>query len=303
MAIPLEVIPFDPNQTPPGVPTPNQNQPPVDSPSGNSNGAPPPKPKYMYEIKEKLMRPALTSHFQCWFNPPRDVRNYIRDNREFNYERPGNPELISLSCSEASLPGSSLITNEINDDFTGVTERLAYRRQYDDRIDFTFYVDYGRDDGNYNVLWFFENWIQYIANEQYEGGNGVETRNYKYRFRFPDGTGDSGSGYRTTLHINKFERDFKSQYLRYRFIAAYPISIDSMPVSYDSSELLKCTVSFTYTRYVVDRKLKEPSGRLPTQSIPEPGQVPPKGIPDPEIQGTTIYQPYDVPSPTDDRFV
>lgn len=274
----------------------------------SSGGAANPVPKYMFEIKEKLLRPALTSHFQCWFNPPADVRTYIKNFRQFNYDGPGNPELLSLSCSEASLPGSSLVTNEINDDYTGVTERLAYRRQYDDRIDFTFYVDYGRDDGNYNVLWFFENWIQYIANEKYNSGNGVETANYNYRFRFPDGKGtgkgesQGGSGYRTTIYVNKFERDYTRQFLRYRFIKAYPISIDSMPVSYDSSELLKCTVSFTYNRYVVDRQLKEPSGRLPIPSIPEPRQVPPIGIPDPEITGTTIYQPYDVPSPTDPRY-
>jgi hypothetical protein len=75
-----------------------------------------------------------------------------------------------------------------------------------------------------------------------------------------------------------------------------------MPVSYDSSELLKCTVSFTYLRYIVDRKLREPSGRSPSSPIPEPGQVSPTGIPDPEIFGTNIYEPRTVPSVTDDRF-
>jgi hypothetical protein len=39
----------------------------------------------------------------------------------------------------------------------------------------------------------------------------------------------------------------------YQFINAYPISINSMPVSYDASQLLKCTVSFTYSRYVITR--------------------------------------------------
>ena len=53
--------------------------------------------------------------------------------------------------------------------------------------------------------------------------------------------------------MNKFERDYEGRYLRYRFLQAYPISINSMPVSYDSSQLLKCTVSFTYTRYVVSQ--------------------------------------------------
>ena len=37
--------------------------------------------------------------------------------------------------------------------------------------------------------------------------------------------------------------------LEYNFVNAYPISINSMPVSYDQPSLLKCTVSFTYSRY------------------------------------------------------
>ena len=30
---------------------------------------------------------------------------------------------------------------------------------------------------------------------------------------------------------------------------AFPRTISSMPVTYDASDLLKCTVSFSYTRY------------------------------------------------------
>ena len=37
--------------------------------------------------------------------------------------------------------------------------------------------------------------------------------------------------------------------LTYTFIDAFPRTISSMPVTYDASDLLKCTVSFSYTRY------------------------------------------------------
>jgi hypothetical protein len=71
--------------------------------------------------------------------------------------------------------------------------------------------------------------------------------NYFYRANWP-------KDYQSeALYINKFERDYKGKFLQYRFLKAYPISISSMPVSYDSSQLLKCTVSFTYTRYIVKR--------------------------------------------------
>lgn len=262
MAIQLPVIPFNP------LPTPGVPQVPSQTPSDNggersSPGGPSPEIVKNFEIKQKLLRPSLTSHFQCWFNPPGEVRNgkagqYYLD----------SGQLISLLCSEASLPGSSIITNEINDDYTGVTERLGYRRQYDDRSDFTFYVDHGRQNGSYNIIMFFEEWMRYAMGET----NYAPDSNYHYRVNFPDGkTGDFGTGYRTNIFINKFERDFAGNYLEYVFVQAYPISITSMPISYDSSEILKCTVSFTYNRYIVTRKQNS--------SQPEPGPQIPPGIP------------------------
>ena len=64
------------------------------------------------------------------------------------------------------------------------------------------------------------------------------------------------------LYITKFEKDYNSpqklgeelvpRTLTYQFINAFPISINSMPVSYEGSDVLKCTVSFTYSRYVIN---------------------------------------------------
>lgn len=220
-------------------------------------GAPPTvKPYSMSAIKSRLLRPALTSNFICGFTPPTDNANGENPFKEFmslRKSRAGfggavyadNQELIELSCSEASLPGSSLATNEINNDYTGVTERHAYRRLYDDRADFTFYVD-----SNYYIIDYFENWIAFISGENDLGGQ-VE-REFNYRVKFPN-------DYKTeNLYITKFERDHNSsdsgKALTYKFINAYPISINSMPVSYDSSQLLKCTVSFTYSRYIINRR-------------------------------------------------
>lgn len=270
MAIPLEVIPYNPspgNEKPGyyGPPTPGTETAPFPAPgvpkpsttttsgtgtspgNGGSSTSPfsgnvTPSIKVNDAIKEKLLRPALTSHYQCWFNPPKPVLSWLTE-KGLNYNF--NKELISLSCSEASLPGSSFMTNEITDDYTGVTERHAYRRAYDDRADFTFYVDHGRLDGNYNLIWFFEKWMQYIAVE--EDARALDQRYFYNKVRFP-------KAYQTDqLFINKFERDFDGQYLQYKFMQAYPISINSMPVSYDSSQLLKVTVSFTYTRYLTAR--------------------------------------------------
>jgi hypothetical protein len=190
------------------------------------------------------MRPALTSHYNVYLNTAEllsenekskeGIRNFF-DSRQANIEE----EILALSCSEASLPGSSLATHEINNDFTGVTERHVYRRQYDDRIDFTFYVDH-----DHKVIKFFETWMSWAVGETQltEQSN----LNYSYRVRFP-------KGYRCNIFVQKFEKDY-TNYSEYTFIGAYPISIASMPISYDSSQLLKCTVSFSYIRYFMNNK-------------------------------------------------
>lgn len=248
-------VPQVPTQTTSGSGTSPGN---TNNTSSSTPGAPAPQKVPNFEIKQKLLRPALTSHFQCVFNPPTvpEIRQYYLDG--------GQGGTITLLCSDASLPGSSVLTNEINDDFTGVTERLGYRRQYDNTTDFTFYVDHGTGNGGYNVIRLFEAWIRYAMGETSEAPDS----NYHYRVRYPD---EPGIGYRTEMFIQKFERDFFGNYLEYVFVRAYPIAITSMPVSYNASELLKCTVSFTYNRYV----LRSRTNRLQS----EPSQPTATGIP------------------------
>ena len=76
--------------------------------------------------------------------------------------------------------------------------------------------------------------------------------NYNYRIKYPDEYVATG------LKVIKFEKTAnasKTAYaggqLEYEFVRSYPRSITSMPVSYDGSSLLKCSVQMTYVRYVV----------------------------------------------------
>ena len=220
-----------------------------------------PTPRSVSDIKSKLLRPALTSHFEVQLSFPQALRSYLGVNQDN----------INLSCSEASLPGSQLTTLENNNDRTGVTERHAYRRQFDDRIDLTFYVD----AENYTAIRFFEGWISFIVNENqddnpFSAGTGPTTdqppslasREYNYRIKYPnDYIADQG------LKVIKFERDYQQQ-LTYHFIRSFPLSISSMPVSFDASSLLKVTVSMSYIRYIV---LKSPN-KIPFPEGPNPAE-------------------------------
>jgi hypothetical protein len=201
-----------------------------------------PKPRKISDIKSSLLHPATTSHYELFLSIPDPVSSMMRQN---GIIFSGIQNDLQLACCEATLPGSSLATLEINNDYTGVTERHAYRRIYDDRIDLTFYVD-----TRYTAIRFFETWIKFIVSESISGGPnnqplGLKSPNYFYTVRYPE-------EYQTqNLSIVKFEKDYTTK-LTYTFLKAYPISISSMPISYDSSSLLKCTVSFSYTRYFVE---------------------------------------------------
>ena len=211
-----------------------------------------PKSRTVGDIKSKLLHPALTSHFEVKIPKPPGFDKFLTDNKYpvITVLR----DQLDLLCSETVLPGSNLATLELNSDHTGVTERHAYRRVYDDRIDFTFYVD----ADNYLPIKYFEIWMKFIVDESKEDQKdknvGVDNSNYFYRTRYPkEYMCEQG------LEVTKFERTGKGNSyigstLIYQFVNAFPISVSSMPVSYDSSSLLKCSVSFSYIRYFIDIK-------------------------------------------------
>ena len=192
-----------------------------------------PSKKSVAEIKTNLLRPALTSHFEVQIVPPPDLQSYINPKQE----------KLNLACCEVDLPGSSLATSEINNDFTGVTERHAYRRVFEETTNFAFYVD----AGDYTPIRFFEQWIEYATNGPLSKNarKDLLSPNYFYRMRYPDQY-IAGQG----LKVTKFERDHLNP-LTYEFVRSFPLAISSMPVSYEGSSLLKCTVSMSYVRYVV----------------------------------------------------
>ena len=198
--------------------------------------------KGVSSIKSLILNPALTSHYQVTVAPPFNDDGFSGFLSDVGASYYPNQEKLNLSCCEAQLPGSQLATTEILNDFPGVTERHVYRRQFDDRIDLNFYCDAEQ----YLPVRFFEAWMNYITNT----GDGIEKENYSYRMKFP-------SKYKGPLEVTKFEKNIQSRKkvkpLTYKFVNAFPLAISSMPVTYDSSDLLKCNVSFAYSRYYIDK--------------------------------------------------
>ena len=224
--------------------------------AGNESRGPT-SPKSMQQIKNNLLRPALTSHYGVSIGLPQPIMKMVGGAGDSGNQQ----SQLNLLCAEAVLPGSNLDLLQINNNYTGVTERHVKRRVFDDRINLTFYVD----GENYLPIRVFEAWMSYIMNE---GKHAIRSSNYSYRVRYPDSI--DGDGYTATgLKVTKFERDYNNNLnLTYEFVKSYPISVNSMPVTYEASNLLKCTVALTYLRYVVTQP-KEFAATATNVSLPQ----------------------------------
>ena len=209
----------------------------------------PPVKHLVSSLKSKILQPSLTSHYEVYIQASPEVDAVLSQTSSGpNLRVTGDKrdDRLTVPCTEASLPGSRVATHELKDDYTGVTQKHAYRRLYDDSANFTFYVD----AEEYYVIRYFEGWLSWIHQENFSGPDRhVFRQNFNQRMAFPK------SYYATELTITKFERDYNTQSgkLVYQFRDAFPIGISAMPMSYDSSQLMKCTVEFQFSRYIVDR--------------------------------------------------
>ena len=204
-----------------------------------------PKKRSVALLKSTILNSAQTSHFEVQIIPNTNVRNWIllqaargRGSARIAglqyYDRD-----LKLSCHEASLPGVSFATHELNNKYQNATVKNVYRKTYDQTASFSFYVD-----KNYDLIYFFENWMSYIMNEDQVSDNNPKS---SFRARYPN------SYKSVAISISKFEKDYAGDVLTYNFIDAYPASIDSMQVNYQGSQILSCRVNFNYTRYVVGK--------------------------------------------------
>ena len=213
-----------------------------------------PTHKTVADIKGTILSPSLTPYFEVQIPVP----SFLSD---LNSGSTSSYNYLTLLCTEAVLPGNNLITFNVDNDYTGVTEKMPHRKVYDQELQLTFYVNAGEDA--YYPIRFFESYISYIAGEDPNNAQSMKKlklQNYFYRMSYPDDYMIDG------LLIKKFEKGEKfisvtparevSQELTYEFIRSYPTAINSMPVTYGEADVLKCTVTYSYIRYIQHNTFK-----------------------------------------------
>ena len=193
---------------------------------------PAPRPRGISDIMPKLQNVAQTSQFLVKFVLPRgECRTFLRRkgiNDRFISDN------IGLLCSDAVLPGSAMATLNTAGDYQGLIERFAHTRNFT-QVNFDFYVD-----NEYKSLKFLEHWMEFVS-----GGAIADPSSdtYHFKMRYPDEYKSNDT------RVVKFERNY-SQFLEYRFVGMFPLSLNSTRVSYQNSQVLKATATFSFDRYI-----------------------------------------------------
>ena len=172
----------------------------------------------------------LKRYLQQYYDLPNDYAN-------------GNK--VGIMCAEATLPTSSFATSEVKDNYQGINQQFAHTRIYVDS-DFSFYVDQ-----DYNVLKFFEGWMDYVAgDDNFKGITRTDDNNYYRRLNYPMNR-DNKIGYKSgSLTITKFEKNLDpKKSITYEYVNAFPKGMTSIPVQYGGADLVKVNVQFAYDRY------------------------------------------------------
>ena len=180
----------------------------------------------------KLQNVSLSSQFLVKFVLPRgNCRTYLRQkgiNDRFVSDN------VGLLCSDAVLPGSALASVNTTGDFQGFTERFAHTRQFT-QISLEFYVD-----NEYKSLKFLEHWMEFITGAS---PNDPSSDTYHYKLQYPEKYKSNDT------RIVKFEKNH-FQFLEYRFVGLFHLSLSSTKVSYSNSQVLKASATFSFDRYI-----------------------------------------------------
>ncbi len=162
----------------------------------------------------------------------------------------GPARWVSMMCDDAVLPGSQMATGQINGLYTGSgTYNYPHTKMYNDLT--LSWIG----DANMTPLKFVNTWMNTIFQDsQYSTAylqKGTEetpkrSRNRSVRLNYMD-------EYTMQISIVKAEKgptgELERPSIRYVLEGAFPYSIDSVPLSYGSSTLIKVSANFYYERW------------------------------------------------------
>lgn len=197
---------------------------------------------------------ARSNTYAVYFSLPAELQNFFRGTgRLEGLQAPvegygsnfGVPpaftvaQRILLMCDEVTLPGMQVNTGSIAGRYQGQGPIYYPTAPIYNDVQLSFMCD-----AEMQAFKFLLDWNQFIydTTSNVGLGGGEKVRRLKYP-----------KEYQCKLFIEKRERDSSneigSRTMKYTLHNAWPYSVDAVPLSYGSSQLVKCTANFYYTSW------------------------------------------------------
>ena len=160
-------------------------------------------------------------------------------------------EKMSLLCTQAEIPGTNFNTDTAVGHRQGIQETFPNLRNFPP-LNLVFYCD-----ADQVIIQVLESWMSYINPVFTE----FEEQQAFSRFNYP-------SDYKEFISITKFERDsfvpanakqtlYKSSFSQFKFMNVWPSDLTSMRVAYGDSNVLRCSMQFSYDRFFTSFNYEE----------------------------------------------
>ncbi len=157
---------------------------------------------------------------------------------------------LSMQCHEAELPGKTFATFEART--YGPSRKFPFQTTYPD-FTLSFYGTGNTLDVPDSGMWekrFFDNWMDMINPSNLDG---VGEYNFAYR-----------DEYTTNVNVVHYDTNGIPTYgVTYREV--YPISVDHIPLAWDSDQVTRLSVTFSYFKWEPIDLLN-----LATTTLPQP---------------------------------
>lgn len=149
---------------------------------------------------------------------------------------------LTFFCRAANLPEVSVGTTPFKPKGFGPSEQRPTTFDYQP-INTGFMVD-----SDFGVVKFFHRWMQEIVNYDVSGGYFSESPSslLPYEFGYKD-------DYACTMEIIQYSGGLDNKFYTYKFGNVYPISIGSVPVSWENAaEVMTLPITFAFDELKVD---------------------------------------------------
>lgn len=187
-----------------------------------------------------------TNAFEVFIATPQTIFNSLVGETGTQVPTQRIAQNLKFRIDQVRIPGSSLMTTDINRYGLGATQKMPINSQFQE-VSFSMIAD------EYGEIWNY--WYQWIR--AVNDANGTENKLPTYKVEYKD-------QYSTVMQIVMYDH-YGNAINKVNLFEAFPTSIREIPMSWGDNQLVKLNIGIAYTNYTLEGSNIEPQPSPPSR--------------------------------------